>query len=65
MPFIDIGSMARPLRIEYEGAYYHVTSRGNERKAVFREEKDWGQIFTVDIRNEFGVSTLDSYKWLR
>ena len=27
--------MARPLRIEYPGAFYHVTSRGNEQKAVF------------------------------
>jgi len=27
--------MARPLRIQYDGALYHVTSRGNERKAVF------------------------------
>ncbi len=32
--------MARPLRIEYPGAVYHVTSRGNERKAVFRADPD-------------------------
>ncbi len=32
--------MARPLRIEYPGAYYHVTSRGNERKAIFRDDTD-------------------------
>src|SRR6266498_5545404 len=32
--------MARPLRIEYEGAHYHVSSRGNERKAVFRDATD-------------------------
>lgn len=32
--------MARPLRIEYDGAFYHVTSRGNERKAIFRDETD-------------------------
>ena len=24
--------MARPLRIEYKGAFYHITDRGNERK---------------------------------
>jgi putative transposase len=29
--------MARPLRIEYNGAEYHITSRGNEKKAVFKE----------------------------
>jgi putative transposase len=32
--------MGRPLRIEYPGAYYHVTSRGNEKKDVFRSQKD-------------------------
>ncbi len=32
--------MARPLRIQYSGAFYHVTSRGNERKAIFQTDKD-------------------------
>ena len=32
--------LARPLRIEFPGAFYHVTSRGNERKAVFRNSRD-------------------------
>jgi putative transposase len=32
--------MARPVRIEYPGAVYHVTSRGNERKAIFRTDAD-------------------------
>jgi REP element-mobilizing transposase RayT len=32
--------MSRPLRIEYSGAVYHITSRGNERKAVFRSDQD-------------------------
>lgn len=32
--------MARPLRIEYPGAFYHVTSRGNEQKDVFKSQKD-------------------------
>lgn len=32
--------MARPLRISYPGAFYHVTSRGNERKAVFKSRGD-------------------------
>lgn len=32
--------MARPLRIEYDGALYHVTSRGNERKPIFRDDAD-------------------------
>ena len=32
--------MARPLRIEFPGAYYHITSRGNERKAIFKNMGD-------------------------
>lgn len=32
--------MTRPLRIEYAGAVYHVTSRGNERKPVFKSDQD-------------------------
>jgi putative transposase len=32
--------MARPLRISYPGALYHLTSRGNERRPVFREDAD-------------------------
>ena len=32
--------MARPLRIQYPGAFYHVTSRGNERKAIFKNKRD-------------------------
>jgi REP element-mobilizing transposase RayT len=32
--------MARPLRIAYPGAFYHVTSRGNEQKDVFKSRKD-------------------------
>lgn len=35
--------MARPLRIEYPGAYYHVTSRGNEQKPIFRDNEDRGR----------------------
>ena len=32
--------MARPLRITYPGAFYHITSRGNERKVVFKSKRD-------------------------
>ena len=33
--------MGRPLRIEYPGAFYHVTSRGNERRAIFLTQKNY------------------------
>ncbi len=32
--------MARPLRIQYPGAVYHVTCRGNERKEIYRDNRD-------------------------
>ena len=32
--------MARPLRMEWPGALYHITDRGNEKKAIFRDDKD-------------------------
>jgi putative transposase len=32
--------MARPLRIEYPGAVYHATSRGNEKKRIFKDDHD-------------------------
>lgn len=32
--------MARPLRITYPGAFYHIASRGNDQKAVFKSRRD-------------------------
>ena len=32
--------MARPLRIEYAGAVYHVTVRGNQRRDIFFSKSD-------------------------
>ena len=32
--------MARPLRLEFPGAIYHVTSRGNARNAIFLDDED-------------------------
>ncbi len=43
--------MARPLRIEYDGALYHVTSRGNARKSIFAGDED-SKIFLDTLANE-------------
>ncbi len=32
--------MARPLRIEFDGALYHVISRGNERRPIAGDDGD-------------------------
>lgn len=39
--------MARPLRVQYPGAVYHVTARGNERKPIFRSAADRAQFLAV------------------
>jgi len=50
--------MARPLRIEYPGAVYHVTSRGDARSKIFADDQD----------REGFLSVLDCvvkrYNWL-
>jgi putative transposase len=32
--------MARPLRLEFSGALYHVTSRGNRRESIYETDDD-------------------------
>ena len=32
--------MARPLRIEYDGALHHITTRGNARKYIYKDDED-------------------------
>lgn len=35
--------MARQLRLEHEGAIYHITARGNERKKIFNSQRDYAK----------------------
>ena len=39
--------MARPLRIEFPGAVYHVTTRGNARADIFEDDNDRNLFCTV------------------
>ena len=41
--------MARPLRIEFEEAIYHLCARGNARQAIFHDEQDRNQF--VELLN--------------
>jgi putative transposase len=47
-------TMARSLRIQYPGAYYHVTCRGNERKEIFRNEED-RKLFQERLKRSLGI----------
>lgn len=48
--------MARPLRIEFEGAVYHITSRGNAGQAIFLDDGDRLQLLDVilEVVERFG-----------
>jgi REP-associated tyrosine transposase len=39
--------MSRPLRIEYAEAVYHVTSRGNARRSIFKDDRDREMLLNI------------------
>ncbi len=39
--------MARPLRVEYAGALYHITSRGNARQDIYDTDGDRQQFLQL------------------
>ena len=49
--------MGRPLRIEYPGALYHITSRGNERRKIFLHDSDrlWFLQMLDDYHERYGI----------
>lgn len=42
--------MARPLRIEFPGALYHVTAQGNAQQNIFLDDEDRQQFLAVIAR---------------
>ena len=50
--------MSRPLRLEYVGALYHVTSRGDRREDIYESNEDW-----VNFINLLG-EVCDTYNWV-
>ena len=47
-PFLaKISFMARPLRIEFPGAIYHVTSGGDRRESIFDDDEDRQSFLTI------------------
>lgn len=50
--------MARPLRIEYPGAIYHITSRGNARQPIY--EDDEGRKVFLELLGFI----VDRFNWL-
>ena len=50
--------MPRPLRIQYEGAFYHVTSRGDRREAIFLCDDD-----RIEFLHTFEQACLKTGWW--
>jgi len=50
--------MARPLRIEFSGALYHITSRGNARQNIYRDDSD--RLVFLDLLNR----ACERHNWL-
>ena len=50
--------MSRPLRIEFPGAVYHVTSRGNARQKIYRDDHDREQFLSTLAH------VIGRYDWL-
>jgi REP element-mobilizing transposase RayT len=50
--------MARPLRIEFPAALYHVTSRGDRRERIFDDDRDRAMFL------EILASVAEQYRWL-
>lgn len=49
--------MARPLRLEFRGALYHVTSRGDGQEAIYQNDADRGLCLEVL------ANTVERYNW--
>ncbi|MCH7702062.1 MAG: transposase [Planctomycetes bacterium] len=49
--------MARPLRISFDGALYHVMSRGNARQPIVRDDKDRRR------RADWLAGTVEACRW--
>lgn len=50
--------MARPLRLEFVGALYHVTSRGDRREPIYEGDEDRSAFLSVLS------SVVDRFNWL-
>ena len=43
--------MARPLRVEFEGALYHLTGRGNARERIFADDEECAEFVQLLVES--------------
>ena len=63
--------MARKLRVQYQGAIYHVMSRGNGKAAIFRNDVDrrsflqtLAEACGTRLSGIFSVGATRRYLWM-
>jgi REP element-mobilizing transposase RayT len=54
--------MARPLRLSFEGAVYHITARGNRREPIFHSDDDRAD-FIVKMKETFEKYSFTCYAY--
>jgi REP element-mobilizing transposase RayT len=55
--------LARSIRIEYPGAFYHVMARGNRRESIYRDEKDQ-RTFLRTLAEACGMTGWQVHAWV-
>jgi len=55
--------MARALRIQIAGGFYHVTCRGNERKAIYRDDTD-RQVFLDKLQGSLTIYQVELHAYV-
>jgi hypothetical protein len=55
--------MARPLRVEYPGTFYHVINRGNAGEKIFKNQRQEGEEIRITSKQIKNIK--DTFKWLK
>ncbi|MEI6788639.1 MAG: hypothetical protein WCL49_09190 [bacterium] len=52
--------MARPLRVDIEDGWYHVTARGDHRQEIFSDDRDHGHFVELleEMSERFRVGVM-------
>jgi putative transposase len=51
-------NMRRPLRLEFAGAFYHITSRGNGRSLIYLQDDDFELFLRIP------ADVCERYNWV-
>ena len=55
--------MARPLSVEYTGAFYHVINCGNAGEKIFKSQRREGEEIRITSKQMKNIK--ETFKWLK